>query len=165
LVDDTISNYDLLNLLKDPVFILDGTTYLFVNQAAAELLGYEDSKELIGIPAFQHVAPSSRDLSRSFAKARQNGENVPDRYTMQLIDKHGKQIDVEAHVSSIIFDGKPASLAVNHDLSEITKFTKQLASFHQYSVELASMSEIQEIADKTIEIIVDSLGYARMSTE
>jgi len=107
-----------LNETRDAVFVLDDEKYIYSNQYAAELLGFDDPSEVIGRDAFEFVAPEDREKVREITSRRQSGEDVPNRYEFSLVEKEGVRIPVEVNVSLIEYEGKPVSLAINRDITE-----------------------------------------------
>jgi PAS domain S-box-containing protein len=108
----------LLEESRDAILVLDRERYLYGNSKAAELLGFSDPSELIGRDAFEFVAPEDREKVRETTFRRQSGEVVPNRYEFNLVNREGKRIPVEANVSLIEYNGKPASLTINRDITE-----------------------------------------------
>ena len=102
----------------DAIFVVDEEKYLYLNQQAAQMLGYTSPEELIGTDAFIHVAPEYREEIKKLAKARQAGVVLPSLYDMKLIDREGNEIDVEVNVTATEYMGKYVSLAINRDISQ-----------------------------------------------
>jgi len=89
-------------------------------------MGYDDPEELIGLPPFKHISPKDREMVENIAIRRQKGEEAPNRYNFRLIRKDGEEIDVETSVSLINYEGRPASLAVNRDITEQKRLEEEL---------------------------------------
>jgi PAS domain S-box-containing protein len=134
-----------LDSSRDAVYVLDDTQYLYVNKSGADLLGYADPEELIGQPPFQHISPKDRERVENMVITRQRGEEVPNRYEFRLIRKDGEEINVETHVSLIDYEGRPASLAVNRD---ITKQKRMEAELKEANLTLEGLVE-----EKTRELL------------
>ena len=141
----------LLEALNDAVFVIDDSRYVYVNKSGAQLLGYDDPAGLIGADAFEKVAPEYRELIRGRVKARLRGEETPDEYELRLIRRDGSTIDVEVRASKIIFEGKPASLAINKDVTnqkrmqnQIKKYTEELEQ--QVEKRTQELLEAQQLA-------------------
>lgn len=49
----------------------------YTNPAGARLLGYSDPEEMVGVPALEHVAPSSRQLVAERIERLEKGESNP----------------------------------------------------------------------------------------
>ena len=124
-----LSKDDLITILErsnDAIFIMDSEKYLYLNQAAADILKYDTPEELIGTDSFKHVAPEYREISKNYLKKRSNGNFAPNKYSMQLLTKTGRRVDIETNVSVIDFRGVHASLAITRDISEHKKIRNDL---------------------------------------
>lgn len=115
-----------LDSSREAVFVLDDKQYLYVNKSGADLMGYDDPEELIGVPPFKHISPKDREMVENIALRRRKGEEAPSRYNFRLIREDGGEIDVETSVSLINYEGRPASLAVNRDITEQKRMEAQL---------------------------------------
>ena len=121
-----------LDMSKDAVFVLDQDRYLYVNQSAAELLGFSDPQELIGEDPFEFVAPEDREMVREMTAGRHRGDERPSRYEFKLVRKDGTIVTVEIQASLIEYDGKPASLAINRDITERKRMEEELRDFGEH---------------------------------
>ena len=156
----------LLEASRDAIFVLDHERYLYGNSKAAELLGLSDPSELIGRDAFEFVAPEDREKVREIAFRRQRGEVVPNRYEFNLVNLEGKRVPVEANVSLIEFDGKPASLSINRDITErkrmedeAKQYQIRLEALHSHASRLALASTIEEVYEITLSTMAVALGF------
>src|SRR5574337_372213 len=70
------------------VMILRDKRVLYANPAAERLLGYS-REELYVRDSYVIVHPEHRELIRARTQARMRGENVPSRYTIQVVSKQG----------------------------------------------------------------------------
>ena len=92
---------------------------LFVNQAYAEIFGYDSPEELVAQgSALGHVAPQERDRMRAYSKARLRGDDTPVTYEFEGIHKDGTPIWLENRARGITWKGKPA---VQRTLVDITE--------------------------------------------
>jgi PAS domain S-box-containing protein len=91
---------------------------LFANTAWARMMGYASPREVIGIDARCWIAP--RELARieGYAAARARGEPAPARYEMQALRRDGTPLWAELQVSSIVWDGEPATQTAMLDITE-----------------------------------------------
>ncbi len=109
---------DLLNNLPDPVVVNDSENYLFVNKSLVELLGYTTQSELVGKQITTIIPENSRSIIYENAKKRIRGESIPDRYEIKLLSKSLEEIDIEVHLTTILFENRPAILGVFRDIRE-----------------------------------------------
>ena len=99
------------------IFIYQGTTFRYVNQAAEKIAGYT-AKEMIGREFWSIVDPEFRDAVRERGSARLRGENVPSRYELPLIRKDGTRVWLDFTASMIQYGGAPAALGTAFDITE-----------------------------------------------
>jgi len=149
----------LLEASMDAVFVLDETSYLYVNRRAADLLGFDEPEELVGRKAFDFVAPEDRDMVRENAIRRQRGEDVPSQYQFTLLRRDGSKIPVETMATSIVYEGKQASLSMIRDITERRLYEDQLQSLHLHATELSRIESPEEIFNITYEAMDKTLGF------
>jgi len=152
----------LLEESRDAVFVLDNERYLYVNQYAAELLGFSDPGELIGRDAFEFIAPEDKENVRETTLRRQMGGDVPSRYEFSLIDKEGKRIPVEVNVSLIEYEGKPVSLAINRVISERKRYEETLVGLLNHAERLSRCGSLEDVYGLTVEAMEKTLGFDRV---
>ncbi|MGD2200729.1 MAG: GAF domain-containing protein, partial [Candidatus Bathyarchaeota archaeon] len=155
----------LLEESLDAVFVLDTEKYLYANQNAAELLGFDNPSELVGQDAFEFVAPEDRERVRRVAVKRQRGGDVPSRYEFTLLNRQGVKIPVESHVSLIEYDGRPASLSFTRDITDRKRMEEELRRRDQEkTMILDGMMDLMSLKDKDYRYIwvnralADSIG-------
>lgn len=91
---------------------------VFVNRAAAELLGVAHPDQLIGRPLRDFVHPDYADaVMKRIQRTRSEGKKV-DLVEEVLIRLDGHVIDVEMAAIPITYQGKPARQVVLRDISE-----------------------------------------------
>jgi len=152
----------LLEELSDAVFVLDHERYLYVNQYAAELLGFSDPGELIGRDAFEFLAPEDRDSVRMTTFRRQMGEEVPSRYEFSLVNKEGNRIPVEVNVSLIEYEGRTVSLAINRVITDRKRYEETLVGLHSHAELLSGCSSLDEVYGLAVEAMEKTLGFDRV---
>ncbi|MFH2110309.1 MAG: GAF domain-containing protein [Candidatus Bathyarchaeota archaeon] len=153
----------LVENTSDAVFVTDDEKYLYLNQRAADLLGYEDPKELIGAKAFAHIADVDRERVREYARTRLKGGAAPIRYTFTIMRNDGSEVVVENSVSKLMFDGKPASLSINRDITSRIKYEETLTALHDYATRLSTVKTVQEAATTTLDIVMQAFGWNYIS--
>ncbi len=90
----------------------------FANQKLTEILGYQQSKEIVGQPIMKVVAPESRDRVADEINARESGHQETTHYEFKALQKNGSTIDVELFGSRIKYDGKDAAMGITIDISQ-----------------------------------------------
>jgi PAS domain S-box-containing protein len=66
-----------------------GNKVIFANPALLRLFGYNDLEEFTKIPLLNHVAPASHEQIVSRMKKIAQGEQVPDEFEYDILQKNG----------------------------------------------------------------------------
>ena len=133
---------DFARTLPEIVLIHD-EKILLANDSAASLIGLEPA-QLVGRDVVDLVKPAYRALFRKSVMRRLEGQDVPRRLEIQLINGARAGLWVEAQSSSIEFSGRPAILTVARDVS------------HRKSLEV-SLSRSKRQAQYTLESIGEGI--------
>ena len=102
---------------------------LFANQAMADILGFEDSHDVMLVPSiYDSVLDADRDMVRLFSEERDPADgNAGDRIQCRCRrDDDGETIYVEARSTVIDWDGEPAIQAACFDVTERHRFEEAL---------------------------------------
>ncbi|OGD53329.1 hypothetical protein A3K81_02575 [Candidatus Bathyarchaeota archaeon RBG_13_60_20] len=153
----------LLENTSDAVFVLDAEKYLYVNQKAADLMGYKNPRDLIGKPAFQGIDEADRERVRKYTLARLRGDDAPTRYQFTMKGRDGAPIVIENSATRIIYDGKVASLAINRDITERARYEETLTALYNHSVKLGAVKSVQDAASTTMNIMDQVFGWSFIS--
>jgi diguanylate cyclase (GGDEF)-like protein/PAS domain S-box-containing protein len=102
---------------------------IFVNQAFAEIMGYESADELLkdNETLYQHLAPHERERIRAYAEARVRGEDVPIRYEYDALRKDGKIVTLQNAVRVVNWEGEQAIQSTVIDVTEARSLSEQLS--------------------------------------
>jgi PAS domain S-box-containing protein len=111
----------LLDSSQDAVFGIKDMRFVYVNQGAVEMLGYDSKNELLSTPLINIVAPEHRELVRERTIARLTGESPSNRYEVNLLRKDGGKVMIEFNISLIEFEGGPMNLTFARDVSELVQ--------------------------------------------
>ena len=133
---------DFARTLPEIVLIHD-EKILLANDSAASLIGL-DAAQLVGRDVADLVKPAYRALFRKSVTRRLEGQEVPRRLEIQLINGARAGLWVEAQSSTIEFHGRPAILTVARDVS------------HRKSLEV-SLSRSKRQAQFTLESIGEGI--------
>lgn len=107
----------LVELSPDGVFIHTGGKFVFMNPAAARLLGGDRPEELYGLTALDFVHPDYRDMVRKrIENAWARGENPP--VEELLVRPDGSSVPVEMVSVHFQYRGADSVLAIARDISE-----------------------------------------------
>lgn len=105
-----MSDEDLAKLLPEAfrrldegILLTDGADILWVNEAAAEMLGVpaDELMERAYADLIDLVAPGDRDRVASIIQARAAGEEAPDRYEATLRNPDGREVRIEVRVTQV----------------------------------------------------------------
>ena len=133
---------DFARTLPEIVLIHD-EKILLANDSAAALIGL-DPGQLVGRDVADLVKPAYRALFRKSVTRRLEGQDVPQRLEIQLINGARAGLWVDAQSSTIEFHGRPAILTVARDVS------------HRKSIEV-SLSRSKRQAQYTLESIGEGI--------
>jgi PAS domain S-box-containing protein len=107
----------LVEQAVDGITIVQDGRFLFVNRAAAHMLGYTP-EELAGTEFSEILVPECRSELEERYRRRMAGEDVPSIYETKLLPREGEPIDVEINAGFINYDGRPADLAFGRDIRD-----------------------------------------------
>ncbi len=116
------------------ICIAKGQRLLYVNYETERMTGYSRD-ELLSMDGFQIVSPGSREETMRRALGRQQGEDVPSRYELEIVRKDGERRWTEVAAARIQFGGESCSLATSVDVTErrraAAERTRMEAQLHQ----------------------------------
>jgi two-component system, sensor histidine kinase and response regulator len=114
---------------NDAIVVLQAGKIVYRNPALEHLLGRspDDTKAAADRSLLDFVAPEDRERVREYAQRRLRGEPVPDHYEMTLVSLHGRRIIVEVKPSIMDYEGRPATLVVQRDITARKQAEQQLA--------------------------------------
>lgn len=109
----------LVETSQDGVLVHRDFNLLYVNPAAARLVGYESSGQLMAVGSvLALLPPEERALAHERMAARQRDEQVERDYDMEVLHRDGRRITLRALVSMVEWDGEPAWQVAVTDASE-----------------------------------------------
>ncbi|MBD3206686.1 PAS domain S-box protein [Candidatus Bathyarchaeota archaeon] len=149
----------LLEEMPDPVFISDHEKYLFVNQRAIELLGYDSSTEIIGHDFVDFFSEEYKSIVQSRATERLSGSEIQRQYDLVMLSKEGERIDLEVNLRNIMFMNEPAVLSVMRDIRPRKKHEKRLEALHKHTSILSKAQSIEGIYKITYDLLVETLEF------
>ena len=117
----------LIESSNDIIYVLQDNHFVLVNPRFELLLGY--LAEELQSPEFdflQTYTPESHAAIMERMRKRARGESVSDRYSFSVVTKQGKILELETSVSTIEWEGRPATLGICRDMTEHRSLEKQL---------------------------------------
>jgi PAS domain S-box-containing protein len=88
----------LMESSADSVLVMNGSTIVYANQKAAEIVGLSSPSELINRDSLDFIHPDEREVVKQNMIMRRQGEAVPTMYEMRLLHVNGSSVDVEVNV-------------------------------------------------------------------
>lgn len=136
------------------VFDVDRSVYM--NQAYANLLGYDDVAELQRLPIDAMVLPQDRARSRDRRQRVIAGERLPPAQ-LQLLGRDGRAIPVLASVSPVQWEGLSRGLSIVQAAGDRDLLAVQLDTTRERYNRLLSVQREQASA-RAVRDLRDSLG-------
>ena len=110
---ETLSLLRVLDQATDGVAILQDRVVKFVNKSLAEIHGYDDPEEMVGMPFVELIAPGARDTVAERYDLRMQDSPVPRSYVTRILCKGGQEKKVTIASAGLIrYKGRPAVLAI-----------------------------------------------------
>lgn len=116
---------NILESSLDGVAVILDDELLYVNERFAEMHGYEDRSEIMGVSAWDLFDPADHDLIRQGSAKRVEGIKNPPRYELKCVRKDGSKFIVESQTSIVDFEGEEAVLAFHRDVTESRRLREE----------------------------------------
>ncbi len=102
---------------NEAIFVVQNGIFKLANTKVTEITGYT-IEELNAMPRGSIIHPDDRDRVMGYHERRLRGEEVPNTYELRIIDKQGNLKWLERHVALITWEGQPAGLVLDTDITE-----------------------------------------------
>ena len=89
----------------------------FMNKKGLEMTGYS-LEDVVGKPFLEFVHSNDRKAAEEHARKRIEGEPVPSAYEVRVVPKDGSIRWAQMNGAKILWEGKPAILAIFMDITE-----------------------------------------------
>ncbi len=99
---------------------------IYANPRAASMRGVRQ-KDLIGKSPLELLHPDHRDSIASLFARHLKGEDVPERFETQMLNRAGEGVWVEGSTTIIDYEGKPALLFAAFDVSQRKQSVERLS--------------------------------------
>ncbi len=160
----------LVEQSNDAIYLLVGRQFRFVNRRFQELLGV--TAEEVAAPDFDFmelVAPQSRPLIEERERRIRSGEPVPLRYEFTARRRDGQEIELEASVSYIPFEGRLATQGVLRDITQRKRAEERLLRRERYlsclsrvARELLQAEDPERAFPKVLAYLGEAAGVSRV---
>ena len=98
--------------------VTDSQSFVFVNKKCAQIFGFTNGDELLGLPLGGIIHPDDRDRVLEIVRKSQRGEHVPPRCEFKGLRKDGGLIQAEASEARTTYRGEPATIVYFRDITE-----------------------------------------------
>lgn len=110
-----------------PMAIRTGCIIQFVNQAFADLLGFDNVDSLVGIDVLSILPEREVDRIVSKIQRRDSGKNVRNGYRLTFYHTDGREIPTRTFSRRIVWNGEPSAHSVCIDVTEEDQTNRALA--------------------------------------
>ncbi|MEW6087763.1 MAG: PAS domain S-box protein [bacterium] len=146
---------------NDGIIILQDNALKYVNSIICKMTGFT-REELIGKPFLNYVSPGYKKIVMERYEKRLEGHNVPSRYEIEIFAKDGGKTPVEINASLIMYEGKPASMAIIRDITERKKAEKAIGeSEERYRNLIENINLGITLIDKNYKILMANSEFCR----
>lgn len=129
---------ELVNNLQDGIFIIQDYTCKYVNEALAQMLGYE-AEEMLEQPFEQFLSPAERAKVMHFYGRRLVGRPVPIEYETRLLHRDQLRESIVIHkVTLINYMNKPAIQGTVKDITQRKQAEEELIRHKEHLEELVA---------------------------
>ncbi len=134
--------------VADGITLTVGNERVFVNPAFLAIHGIKDPSEIIGQPFDQFIVPEDREAVKERVHARQRGDKLDKIAEYRIFRSGGDIRTIQASVQTVRHGGKPATLAVLRDITEIKQAEMKI---RELNGELEQHVRNLEIANSDLE--------------
>ncbi len=129
-------SYETLRGLIDQsltgVYVVREGRMAYVNQRFAEIFGYDDPRELLGMTdLLALVHPDDHAAAIENARQREAGTRRTYHYALRCIRRDGRVIWVEVHGTAATYEGSPAVVGTLLDVTEQRQLEARLREAHK----------------------------------
>lgn len=152
---------NLVERCNDGIIVIQDGMLKFANSRMLEMSGFSES-EVLGKPFLNFVAPEWRGIVADRYKKRMSGEEVPEKYEIEIVSKDGRKIAVEVNASIIEYDGKQADMAIVRDITErkqMDEVLKRVAS--EWQTTFNSTRDLIMVLDAEWKIVRANLATSK----
>jgi len=152
-----LENY--ISSSSDSIVIHDmAGNFLYVNPATYSLFGYVED-EVYSTKITDYIAKEDMDSAKRHRERRLEGYQGHHESRVSLIKRDGTKIPVEIISTMVQLQTGPVFILQIKDLIEETAYRKRLELLNSFTSILVEAASIQEIADYTVQLLHEHLGF------
>jgi len=155
----------LVERIPIAVSIVQDGKIVFASEYTEKITGYS-AEELNNLNGFDLIHPGDRELVRSIYSKELAGGTMPDSYAFRVLHKDGKTRWLDRRSVSITWEGKPAVLVLDDDITELRKAEEEKRQLHdrnEVSSRLASVGEMAAgIAHEINNPLTGVIGFSEL---
>jgi PAS domain S-box-containing protein/putative nucleotidyltransferase with HDIG domain len=132
----------LLDTVFDGVAVIDLKTLRIslANKAAADILGFDDPEELVGVDPFKHVPQEDRERVTTILTGLVSGNCLQAGTEMRVLDERGKEVWIMARGAKLSSNGTSALLASFRDITAQKRADMALREADERQIHLLNAS-------------------------
>ena len=141
----------LVELSPDAIYVQSGGRFVFMNRAAAGLLGMTDPSDLLGLRVMDHIHEEDRASHTRSITSVADDQSVASLLPVRYLRPDGTAVDAEAAAAPFAFQGQNAVLVIARDITErkgleemIRNYERELLDAELEMVSLESRVEERE---------------------
>ena len=131
---------------RDAILIEDDGMIVYVNQSSLQLLGYDQSEDLVGKHASVTLPPDEAERLAESGHRRRRDEMVPSIYQFKVKRKDGMLVEVEGAVSISIVSGKKYITTTMRDITERKRAEKALRESEEQLRQSQKLESVGQLA-------------------
>lgn len=147
---------------RDGIIILNGMDIAFMNQAAAELFGYQTPNDLIGSNILELLVETEQRLAECMNETL-GTEASSNLFEVKYRTASGAIRVAEVSSSTMQYMGQMAHLCFFRDITNRKRMEARLAVLHQQALKLAQQKTLESIAETTLDIMQTVFKYQLIS--
>ena len=143
--------YQFVEQIPVPIYILNETTYLYVNPALIKVMGYS-WEEFSQLNWWNTVVPEMKDEIKARGLARLRGEPALDYYELQVVTKAGDVIWAEQFYSTLCVGGQKYTIVGAYDITARKRAENELQKI-QENLEMQVQKRTDALREANQELI------------
>ena len=123
----------LMNDMHGALVVVQDEKIKFTNRAFRDLLGY-NKNEILGYPYRSILAEEVQDRDLQSHRERTEGEEPLEEYDSKVEDHDGSLREVRVRARRTEWEGRPASLLIMNDVTELRRLQREREQFFRYMI-------------------------------